>query len=185
MVPTRNMLVVDPIFYIIEPAGLNLSSVSFTDGDGNPVYATKTEVNPTNGVEIAYGGKLYAYQLNNTLSGYWDGDMEARSIQAKVEYNVPYGVQTAAYDLNNLMFWVSGISGTSFNTNFPYAGDLYDLNNGKYLGGYKSQIFSVTAPQDLAISSAMQIDGTDEWFVYDGNRYTYRCLAIIQPPRSR
>ena len=173
---TRNMLVVDPIFYIIEPAGLNLSSVSFTDGDGNPVYATKTEVSPTNGVEIAYGGKLYAYQLNNTLSGYWDGDMEARSIQAKVEYNVPYGVQTAAYDLNNLMFWASGISGTSFNTNFPYAGDLYDLNNGKYLGGYKSQTFSVTAPQDLAISSAMQIDGTDEWFVYDG---TDSSLAVF------
>ena len=164
----RNMLVVDPIFYIIEPAGLNLSSVSFTDGDGNPVYATKTEVSPTNGVEIAYGGKLYAYQLNNTLSGYWDGDMEAHSIQATVEYNVPYGVQTAAYDLSNLMFWASGISGTSFNTNFPYAGDLYGLNNGKYLGGYRGQTISVTAPQDLAISSAMQIQGTDEWFVYDG-----------------
>lgn len=173
---TRNMLVVDPIFYIIEPAGLNLSSVSFTDGDGNPVYATKTEVSPKNDTEIAYGGKLYAYQLNNTLSGYWDGDMEARSIQAKVEYNVPYGVQTAAYDLNNLMFWASGISGTSFNTNFPNVEDLYGLNNGKYLGGYKGQTISVNAPQDLAISSAMQIQGTDEWFVYDG---TDNSLAVF------
>lgn len=173
---TRNMLVVDPIFYIIEPAGLNLSSVSFTDGDGNPVYATKTEVSPKNDTEIAYGGKLYAYQLNNTLSGYWDGDMEAHSIQATVEYNVPYGVQTAAYDLSNLMFWASGISGTSFNTNFPYAEDLYGLNNDKYLGGYRSQTISVNAPQDLAISSAMQIDGTDEWFVYDG---TDNSLAVF------
>ena len=173
---TRNMLVVDPIFYIIEPAGLNLSSVSFTDGDGNPVYATKTEVSPKNDTEIAYGGKLYAYQLNNTLSGYWDGDMEAHSIQATVEYNVPYGVQTAAYDLSNLMFWASGISGTSFNTNFPYAEDLYGLNNDKYLGGYRSQTISVNAPQDLAISSAMQIDGTEDWFQYDG---TDASLAVF------
>ena len=165
---SQTMLAVDPIFYIVEPTGLNLSSISFTDGDGNPVYATKTEVSPTNEAEIAYGGKLYAYQLNNTLSGYWDGDMEAHSIQATVEYNVPYGIQTAAYDLTNLMFWASGISGTPFNASFPYVEDLYGLNGGKALGGYKSQTFSVIAPQDLSISSAMQIDGTDEWFVYDG-----------------
>lgn len=173
---SQTMLAVDPIFYIVEPAGLNLSSVSFTDGDGNPVYATKTEVSPTNGAEIAYGGKLYAYQLNNTLSGYWDGDMEAHSIQATVEYNVPYGIQTAAYDLTNLMFWASGISGTPFNASFPYVEDLYGLNGGKALGGYKSQTFSVIAPQDLSISSAMQIDGTDEWFVFDG---TDSSLAVF------
>lgn len=173
---SQTMLAVDPIFYIIEPAGLNLSSVSFTDGDGNPVYATKTKVNPTNESEIVYGGKLYAYQLNNTLSGYWDGNMETHSIQATVEYNVPYGVQTAAYDLSNLMFWASEIFGTPFNASFPYVEDLYGLNNGKYLGGYKSQTISVTAPQDLAISSAMQIDGTDEWFVYDG---TDNSLAVF------
>lgn len=173
---SQTMLAVDPIFYIIEPAGLNLSSVSFTDGDGNPVYATKTKVNPTNESEIVYGGKLYAYQLNNTLSGYWDGNMETHSIQATVEYNVPYGVQTAAYDLSNLMFWASEIFGTPFNASFPYVEDLYGLNKGKYLGGYKSQTISVNAPQDLAISSAMQIDGTDEWFVYDG---TDNSLAVF------
>lgn len=173
---SQTMLAVDPIFYIIEPAGLNLSSVSFTDGDGNPVYATKTKVNPANESEIVYGGKLYAYQLNNTLSGYWDGNMETHSIQATVEYNVPYGVQTAAYDLSNLMFWASEISGTPFNASFPYVEDLYGLNKGKYLGGYKSQTISVNAPQDLAISSAMQIDGTDEWFVYDG---TDNSLAVF------
>ena len=173
---SQTMLAVDPIFYIVEPTGLNLSNISFTDGDGNPVYATKTEVSPTNESEIAYGGKLYAYQLNNTLSGYWDGDMKVHSIQATVEYNVPYGIQTAAYDLTNLMFWASGISGTPFNASFPYVEDLYGLNNGKYLGGYKSQTISVNAPQDLAISSAMQIDGTDEWFVYDG---TDNSLAVF------
>lgn len=173
---SQTMLAVDPIFYIIEPAGFNLSNVSFTDEDGNPVYATKTEVSPTNGAEIAYGGKLYAYQLNNTLSGYWDGNMETHSIQATVEYNVSYGIQTAAYDVTNLMFWASGISGTPFNASFPYVEDLYGLNNGKYLGGYKSQTISVIAPQELSISSAMQIDGTDEWFVYDG---TDSSLAVF------
>ena len=161
--------VIDPVLYVVVPGDLNLSKVSFTDQDGNPIYATQREITPADDSAVMYDGKLYAYQLPNTITGSFDGNMELCSVQATVEYTVPYSAQTASYDRKELLFWGSGRMNVAYNQNWPTHADSYGVNGGKVLGSYHSQVISVTAPEELSISSAMQIEGTDEWFVYDGS----------------
>ena len=113
--------------------------------------------------------EVYQYTFNNkVLLGWWSGDWDNTTMYVEFDYRVGPAAKTNSYNLRDLIFYNSSLDFEMYGTSALT--DVYNLNDGKKIGGVASNIFSVQAQSNFNIGTAIQIDGEgNKWYSYNPN----------------
>lgn len=160
-------LLVDPVVYIMEPADMTLSNVKFTDAGG-------TEVTPTNHKELTKndianlpeGWTLHEYSFDGTVLGWWDGDWNSPELRANFDYMFSRTAKTASYNMQDLVFYKSGI-GMAFGDDA--AQDKYSLNDGKAMGLVELKTINVYTNDRFEVAAQIKMTDEEDWYEYNSS----------------
>ena len=163
-------MLLDPVIYIMQPAGMTIQNESFYVGsskeDGSKVTYKKTEVK---GKNLPEGYKLYEYRFDSQqiVLGWWDGDWSDDTLYVDFDYVVSGRAKTAALNLQELILYKSDL-GLEFVRNTK--DDEYDLNNGDTIGRVSSQPITINRSEGFSVVGEIQMsDEGDKWYEYNQN----------------
>ena len=160
-------ILLNPVIYVVEPAGMTIAKEKFSTDDGTTVLTYKRE-DITNQVSTddnwPEGYNLYQYTFTDTLLlGWWDGDWSSTALTMEFDYQISRTAKPATYNVWDLIFYKSALD-MEFSRNSKE--DTYSLNGGKPMGRVNSKTFTVNTRNVFDIAAQIQIDGEDDWYEY-------------------
>ena len=160
-------LLVDPVVYIMEPSDMTLSNVSFTDAGGTIVTPTsQSELTQKEIPNIPEGWTLHEYSFDDTVLGWWDGDWNSPELRANFDYIFSRTAKTASYNMQDLVFYKSGI-GMAFGDDA--AQDKYNLNDGKDMGLVELKTINVYTNDRFEVAAQIKMTDEKDWYEYNSS----------------
>ena len=160
-------LLVDPVVYIMEPADMTLSNVKFTDAGGTEVMPTsQRKLTQQDIPNLPEGWTLHEYSFDGIVLGWWDGDWNSPELRANFDYIFSRTAKTASYNMQDLVFYKSGI-GMEFGDDA--AQDKYNLNEGKDMGLVELKTINVYTNDRFEVAAQIKMTDEKDWYEYNSS----------------
>lgn len=164
--------IVNPIIYLVQPAGLTLQNERFElvevntpagEETLNPsLQYTKAKVEVTNGA-LQPGWELYQYTFNSDVTiGKFDKNWSETNLYLNFDYQVSPTAEVASYATNQLFFVTATDPSTAGSGN--QTNDIYGINNGKMVGAPSGSNISITEQKELTILTSIKRADEDTWY---------------------